>query len=765
MSPPLYKLSASLQGHEDDVRGVVFPSAGSVISASRDSTVRVWRASTNSTDYSDHINSTGSAFINAVTYVPPSTKYPEGLIVSGGQETIIEVRQPGTTATDAEFLLLGHAHNVCTLDAYGDIIVSGSWDGTARVWRNWETQHVLEGHEGAVWAVLALSETEIVTGGADKTIRLWKDGKQVAVLGGHTDCVRGLCRLPNGLFASCANDATIRIWSRVGHQLQELHGHTNYIYSIAALPTGEIVSSGEDRTVRVWKDGACVQTITHPAISVWSVAACSENGDIVSGASDRIVRVFSREQKRWASPEALTAFDESVKASAIPANQIGDIQKDKLPGQEALQQPGKKDGQVIMVRNGQNVEAYTWSNAERTWVNVGTVVDAVGSNQKKLYNGKEYDFVFDVDIQEGQPPLKLPYNASENPFDAARRFLENNELPISYLDTVGNFIVQNSQGVSLGGGQSTGGAPDPWGSDNRYRPGDSNANPAPTPSAPPRPRFLPHSEYLTIATSNLTTVEKKFNEFNQELVDGDRKDVALNPDDMSTISELIAFLQKTQKPPAGTTPEAVSRGLELLVQVISTWPVPKRLPALDLLRVLAASSPVVPEFKTGHKNILSVITSSVSVSPEHANNAMLVVRAFVNMFQTNSGKEFVDQNHSEILRIVKNVAKDTTNRNLKIAEATLLLNFAVLFRTKNESKKALSTLDRITTLINSETDAETAFRNLMAMGTLMTMGGEVKETAVTTYKAESAAKAAAARIQDVRISQISEDFGRVVGAC
>lgn len=55
-----------------------------------------------------------------------------GLIVSGGQETIIEVREPlaGAKGPDhqADYLLLGHSHNVCSLDAYGDVIVSGSWD-------------------------------------------------------------------------------------------------------------------------------------------------------------------------------------------------------------------------------------------------------------------------------------------------------------------------------------------------------------------------------------------------------------------------------------------------------------------------------------------------------------------------------------------------------------------------------------------------------------------------------------------------------------
>ena len=46
------------------------------------------------------------------------------------------------------------------------------------------------------------------------------------------------------------------------------------------------------------------------------------------------------------------------------------------------------------------------------WTKVGVVVDAVGSGRKQLYQGKEWDYVFDVDVQDGVPPLKLPYNAS-----------------------------------------------------------------------------------------------------------------------------------------------------------------------------------------------------------------------------------------------------------------------------------------------------------------------------------------------------------------
>ena len=50
----------------------------------------------------------------------------------------------------------------------------------------------------------------------------------------------------------------------------------------------------------------------------------------------------------------------------LPSQQVGDLKKTDLPGLEGLSEP----------------------------------------------DGKGYDYVFDVDIQDGVPPLKLPYNAN-----------------------------------------------------------------------------------------------------------------------------------------------------------------------------------------------------------------------------------------------------------------------------------------------------------------------------------------------------------------
>jgi len=57
--------------------------------------------------------------------------------------------------------------------------------------------------------------------------------------------------------------------------------------------------------------------------------------------------------------------------------------------------------------------------------------------------------VFTVDVAEGQPPLKLPYNMTEDPWVAAQKFITKHGLPQTYLEEVRNFIVENSQSVSM----------------------------------------------------------------------------------------------------------------------------------------------------------------------------------------------------------------------------------------------------------------------------------------------------------------------------
>ena len=82
--------------------------------------------------------------------------------------------------------------------------------------------------------------------------------------------------------------------------------------------------------------------------------------------------------------------------------ELGGVKVSDLPGPEALYEPGARDGQQKMVREGDKVTLHSWSTADGKWTKVGDVVGGAGGSTedsgKKLYMGKEYDYVFDIQV-------------------------------------------------------------------------------------------------------------------------------------------------------------------------------------------------------------------------------------------------------------------------------------------------------------------------------------------------------------------------------
>lgn len=605
--------------------------------------------------------------------------------------------------------------------------------------------------------------TGLRAGCADKLIRVFDSrGKFSHAIKGSTDVVRALCGIPSdhpsgANFASAGNDGLIRLWKLDGRQVGELMGHENFIYSLVSLPDGKLASSGEDRTVRIWRGNECVQTISHPALSVWGVAACSENGDIVSGASDRKVRVFSRATERQAEPGAIETFEESVRSSSIPQQAAGIPNKEELPGPEFLhQKSGTKEGQVVMIQepNG-SVSAHQWSEGSQSWMSVGTVVDAVGSSGKKTsYGGKDYDYVFDVDIEDGKPPLKLPFNLSQNPYEAATKFIQDNELPISYLDQVANFITTNTQGATLGQYSQEPAGTDPWGS-GAYRPGEAASAPVPSRSQG-RPKVLPQTTYLAIKTANLRTVRTKIEELNEKLISEGSEDVSLD-------RPLLDDLECMMKPLEGNLSSAPSAnsaltvGVTLVVYILTSWPASHRLPALDLLRLLAAATPAVAEYRSESSNIVNILASRGFEDRDRENNIMLSVRAFGNLFETQQGRGLADADFDKIHKLVKSSSAGTSNRNLTIAVATLYLNYSVLLTSASHSAlpsstdRGLALLDDLTALISTAVESEAVYRGLVAVGTLLSLDQTLQEAANQIYDMPSALAKAEKAVREPRV--------------
>ena len=96
-------------------------------------------------------------------------------------------------------------------------LISGSWDGTARVWdvASGACLQVLEGHENGV-CVLGLPNGDIVTGSTGRQdehqnhvgyrVRIWRAGAIVRTLDDHGSAVRSVALVPGMGFVSTSND-------------------------------------------------------------------------------------------------------------------------------------------------------------------------------------------------------------------------------------------------------------------------------------------------------------------------------------------------------------------------------------------------------------------------------------------------------------------------------------------------------------------------------------------------------------------------------
>jgi len=112
------------------------------------------------------------------------------------------------------------------------VAVTGSWDGTARVWdlATGQARHTLTGHTGPVVAVATMRLPDgtpvAVTGSDDRTARVWDlaTGQTRHTLTGHTDSVEAVAtmRLPDGtpVAVTGSRDRTARVWDlATGHSV------------------------------------------------------------------------------------------------------------------------------------------------------------------------------------------------------------------------------------------------------------------------------------------------------------------------------------------------------------------------------------------------------------------------------------------------------------------------------------------------------------------------------------------------------------------
>lgn len=228
------KYRGCLVGHTGWVTAIATPvdtTSNIVLSSSRDKTIIMWEIDPSAEQYSEE--------------------------------------DPDIRIGRAKRSLKGHNHYVqdVVLSLDGQYCLSGSWDGTLRLWdlSTGQTTRRFAGHTKDVMSVaFSVDNRQIVSASRDKTIKLWNTLGECkytwdAEDGGHTDwvsCVRFSPTTTQPVIVSGGWDKQIKVWDLTLSKVMRQHnlvGHTGNINAVTVSPDGSLCASGgKDATAMLW---------------------------------------------------------------------------------------------------------------------------------------------------------------------------------------------------------------------------------------------------------------------------------------------------------------------------------------------------------------------------------------------------------------------------------------------------------------------------------------------------------------------------------
>jgi len=216
-------LRGTLEGHEGWVTSIATPqnlNSDVIISASRDKTLLVWKITREEGNYGYPLRS-----------------------------------------------LHGHSHFVEDVDmsSNGQFALSGSWDGTLRLWdlNTGNTTRRFIGHTKDVLSVaFSVDNRQIVSASRDKTIKLWNTLGECKYtinegMKGHSEwvsCVRFSPVSADPTIVSGGWDKKVKVWGLQNCTLRkDLVGHTGYVNTTTVSPDGSLCGSGgKDGVAMLW---------------------------------------------------------------------------------------------------------------------------------------------------------------------------------------------------------------------------------------------------------------------------------------------------------------------------------------------------------------------------------------------------------------------------------------------------------------------------------------------------------------------------------
>ncbi|KAG0497157.1 hypothetical protein HPP92_001848 [Vanilla planifolia] len=599
----------------------------------------------------------------------------------------------------------------------------------------------MRGHEDDVRRICICDGFGIATSSRDKTVRYWTPNSEKKhryvlskTLAGHSSFVGPLAwippgeRFPDGGIVSGGMDTHVLLWDlRTGDVVETMKGHGLQVTGLVVEGNGDIVSSSVDSSIRRWRKGLEIECWEAHKVAIQAVVRLP-SGELVTGSSDSTMKL-------WKGKNCQQTF-------------VGHT------GLEALQAPGATDGQTKVVREGDNGVAYSWNAREYKWDKIGEVVDGPGDGKNgQILDGIHYDYVFDVDLGDGEPIRKLPYNRGDNPYGVADNWLLKENLPLSYRQQVVEFILQNSgqRDFSLNASFR-----DPYTGSNAYIPGEPSFSVGTI--AKPTYKHIPKKGMLLFETAQFDGILKKITEFNSALLTEMEHNVSLTELEFSRLPAIVNVLKDTSHYHSSTFADF---DFSVLLKMLKSWPISMIYPVMDIVRMLVLhpdGASGLLKYTQGNDVLLDMLKKT-TMAPRNAGNLLTAIRAFTNLFKHSAFSHWLQVHCSEILDAFSS-CRSSFNKNMHLSYSTLVLNYAVLLIELKDAEVQGQVLSAALEVAEDKNvDDDSKFRALVAVGSLM-LDGLVKEIAVAFDVLSLAKEAKASKV--AKIAEVGADIERLI---
>ena len=217
----------------------------------------------------------------------------------------------------------GHANGIMCLQFDDNILVTGSYDATIKLWdlETCEEIRTLRGHDSGI-RCLQFDDTKLISGSMDRTIKVWnwRNGECISTYTGHSGGIIGL-HFDSALLASGSMDKTVKIWNFEDKSTFVLRGHTDWVNAVKIDSCSRTVfSASDDCTVRLWDldTRACIKTFEGHVGQVQQVVALPPEFDLEDHEHDNNDGGSSTTSTQSEVPASQPVADVSVSDSFGP---------------------------------------------------------------------------------------------------------------------------------------------------------------------------------------------------------------------------------------------------------------------------------------------------------------------------------------------------------------------------------------------------------------------------------------------------------------